>query len=67
MVGHQGPGIDGEIASPAEFGQAVDKIPPVQSGSENLRPFNSPPHDMVQGSGSIQSGVSWHIVSFVSF
>jgi len=52
MVGHERPGIDDQITVPAKGGQAINKVLPVCLVPEYLRPFDTSPHHMMQGTGA---------------
>jgi len=43
-----------------EFGEALQKILPVPVVYEYLSALDTPDHDVVQGTGCVQAGLSWH-------
>jgi hypothetical protein len=67
VVGKEAPRIDMEIPIQAEIRQPVQKIFPVLVRPEYGRPFNAPPHDVMQSPGSVQSWLSRHIRKIRSF
>jgi hypothetical protein len=55
MVWKERPRIDLQRFGLALFGQASQKVGPVLTGAEDVRPFNPSHHHMMQRTCSIQS------------
>jgi hypothetical protein len=60
MVGDQGPGIAGGWGFAKNFPETRNKIIPVQVVPENDLTLDPPDDDVMEGSGRINSGLSWH-------
>jgi len=60
MVGNQRPCVTKRFALTDYSGQAIDKIITINIIDKYFSAFNPPADDMVQGSGRIDSGFSWH-------
>ncbi len=61
MVWDQGPGIALGLGLFEDICQAVKEGVAVLVVSEKLPPFNSPSHDVLEGTGSVKSGLAWHV------
>jgi hypothetical protein len=61
VVRHEGPGIDDEFTGPTQFSQPLKKIFTVLICAEYGCSFDASAHDVMQGSGRIESWLSWHI------
>jgi hypothetical protein len=62
MIGYQGPGVTCYLAVGDYSGQALDKVIAVDVAGKYLTPFDPTADDMVQRSGRVDSGFSWHSI-----
>jgi len=62
MVGYQRPGVTARFAFAHNPGQSIYKIIAIVIVEEKFTPFYPPADDMVQRSGFVNSGLSWHPV-----
>jgi hypothetical protein len=63
VVGDQCPCIAQGLRILEDFSKSIEKLIPVGIVSEDRAPFNAPDHDMVNGSGSVNSGFPRHETS----
>jgi hypothetical protein len=63
VVGNQRPCIAQGFRIQEDFSLSIEKVIPVLVVSEYSTPFNTTDHDVVQGSGSIDSGFPRHETS----
>ena len=62
MVWDQGPGVALGLGFLKDNGKTFKESVAVLVVSEKLPPFNSPGHDVLEGAGSVKSGLAWHIL-----
>jgi len=60
VVVHEDPGIDGTLPLDNVLSEAFKEPRLVLIVVENIGFVDSPDHDMVQGSGYVQSRLAWH-------
>jgi len=60
MVTHDGEGVDGAPAALCALAESVQKFLPVDVVNEEVALIDTPQHDVVEGSGCIQAGMTWH-------
>jgi hypothetical protein len=60
VISHQRPSEDSRFRRPSQFANSREKLAPVSLVSEEITPFNSTNHHMMERPRSIQPRLPWH-------
>jgi hypothetical protein len=64
VIRHEAIGMHLKTSLLARLGQGLEKIVPIHIIQENLVPAVASAHDMVNGSGVLNSEFAWHGMTF---
>jgi hypothetical protein len=61
VVWHQSPGVTRSLCLDQNITETIDKFDPIPVITKYQALFDTSGNDVVQGSGCINSGLSWHV------
>lgn len=60
MIREEGPGVAGRLRLRKKRGKATDEIIAIPVVPEDIPALDPPDHDVVERTGDIEAGLSWH-------